>query len=191
MNRLVIYLSLSVALVAGMYFGMQIANNGLWPDSFWEIKYIQVLDILISVTIAVFVVSEISKQFNYGLKQRELVAGCIDEYEKALSSAYDCFSRYAREPIKGNAQEVLRLLKAASNHLSIMIEVISSVQCSVPEHMRDKFETCFMSLKIAMTDSPFGSDKGAVKDAARLDKIDAAYCNARKGMFKAKLCLYK
>jgi len=181
-------LLLGCAMLLGVYAGMQVVGRGILPTAFWDMKFIQIFDIAVSITLAVGVTAVITKQLNYSLKQRELVAGCITEYEGALCRVYDSYSTYTRSPNKEQAQEILRLHKATSNSLTIMLSVLKTVGRN---NKSETHENCYLRLKGATTDSPFGLDKKPVVDTARLDKIDTAFCEARKELVAQKLALYR
>lgn len=177
----------AIIFCLGAYAHMQFVSHWSVPNEFWDFKFIQVLDILVTITIAVFVTSIISKKLNYNLKQKELLAACISEYENTLRETYDSFSDYARHPTRDAAQKVIRLHKSASNSLSLMISVLTSIgeTKNISSH-----ENSYLKYKASMTDSPFGTESASIKDTARLDKIDISFCDARKNLMQQKLDLF-
>jgi len=193
MKRLVLPIICTVTLLAlcvGMYIGMQITSRGLMPSTFWDVKFIEVFQLCVGIILAVVVTYVISTHINYNLKQRELVAGCVAEYEESLRKIYDSFAEYSRTPTKDKAQHILRLHKTASNCLDIMLGVLASSNAPATITSRENHENNYMRLKSAITDSPFGSDKKQISDLSRLDRIDTAFCAVRKSLVQCKLALY-
>ena len=189
MKRLVTPSLCFVSLLIGMYIERTIAVQGTTSPEFWDVKYIEVLQLGVGILIAVFVTYTLSNKINNNLKRREVVAGCVAGYERSLHQVYDLFCEYAARPSTELADRIIRIHRYASNNLNVMLDVLKSNNFPADGVNRELHENHYFKFKAAMTDSPFG--RGTEKpNETRLSEIDTTFCAASKALIACKLAIY-
>ena len=183
-----VVMAFACGMLVGCIFDHYALCGATLPSRFYDITLVDILDILLKLCIAVFITAAVSKRLSHEARRREIQAECIGTYEQGLDSLYDSFSQYCKAPSKELSQEVLRRFKASGMLLSLAVTICQSKR---RRKTSVDLEKDFLSLKAAVTDSPFGTERTSVKDTARLDKIDTAFRSARKSLVTEKLSLYK
>lgn len=175
----------------GLCLGHEIEKNFFCGSGFYDITLLQIIDLLVKIILGISVAFLISKKVNYLLRKKELMISCVSEYEKQIVLPYDLFLSLSIKPSSAKQRDVLAAFRRASNALEVFRELTVDISEPQLKSMAKDCYTDFLRLKTAITDTPAGLTKDVHPGDVKIQNVEKAFGEAKKGILKCKLQIYE
>jgi len=187
-NKLPIVSFLACGMLIGIPLGVIITNQCALSSVFLEVKLIQLIQLLMTLLIAIFLTYFINMLVNRDLKKSDIVCNLIDTYQNKLSDIFILGESYFQNADYEKQREIISSLKTASILLSIIIEL------KMDKHNKkfinyDGLWNDFIKFKIILTNSPFG-EKNPKYSLEVIYNFESKYKLISGKLYNCKLKLY-
>jgi hypothetical protein len=186
-NNLLIPLISLLAFSLGTLFGCVFTSWCRIKDSFFDIRLLEIIQLSITILIAIIVSYFISGKIGRDLKKRETINDLISKIQGSLNEVLSCGYEYIGKPERAIGRKIIIIFKNLSMLMSIISEIrkLDSKTLNYDETLHMEF----VKFKEAITDTPFGQ-KNASYSSDRIDKIQDKFNLLSKMLFDCKIRLF-
>jgi hypothetical protein len=191
-NKRTGFLAAFSVLALALLIGMAIILAKKWgtiEPNFYSVKITDLAQFVITVLVAVFITCFIAHRNNLDLKQCEIMSGLIDELRHDIRDIFLLGKKYIQEKNKESEIQLRQQIQAASQLLSIVLELQKGCGLSGNRDFEKVCKKEFIGFKKALTDSPFG-ERGKYPEA-QISKFYLKYHHLVRTLYSYKLSLYK
>lgn len=176
-----------IIFLIGIAAGTTIANWQLIIPTFFQLRFIEIVQTIIALTIALFITYYVNSRVGQNLKKREILCELLSDIEGKVNEALTLGYDYLQEPTAGRQSEINRCFK----HLSIMISIIKGTEKPGKKCLAHDatIHQKFLKFKGSLTDKPFSTKTMPTSDTL-LANIQSAYSSLLKTLYEYKLTLY-
>lgn len=152
---------LLVGLLAGGIITVSITKWSFLKDDFFKIKLIEILQIITTLSIALFITFFIGTKINYDIKKKEIFVGLLERFKKDLSEVFSLINEYINiekddmMQTRGEEKKILVKFTELSCTLAIIVDPRYKDLIKEQEYLLK----AFIQFKAVVTDNPFGSQK--------------------------------
>ena len=173
------FLCILITLPFGYLFGILTTNWACLNHKFFEVSYIQVVQAVITIVIAVFITQYVSERLNNSKNIKEIVLGLFDDFKDLVRNDFKIVENYMEKPSTDLEKQILNFFTRANFELTD-IQEITSHQIVVANFYLDKsIEEDLLNLKKLVTE-PFGIKKPSYSDKVKREIHSAYHCLLRK-----------
>lgn len=188
-NKFPIIITFIVASLFGVIIGISLSKWSILQNDFFNFTLIDILDITLTIVIALVVTYYIRTQINYNMKKREILVQLIDRFQVQLKELYTAVSRFLSDAESVNKQTIISEFKTTSIFLNSLLQIADDVKAQCDFGMdRKELENAFFHFKESVTDTPFERESF---DEERCIKIHTTYFAFDHQMVKCKLSLFQ
>lgn len=187
-NKIASLLLIILGVLVGIPIGVIIINWGIAGSSFLEVKLIQILELLLTILIAVFVVYFINSLVNRDLKKRDILFDLINAFQDRIAEIFTLGNNYIKQPDLEKERTIKSSFKAARILLSV-IKDIKKDELVEKILEDDRLVNHFLEFKISLTDSPFGEKQPAYSESD-LKEFQHRYEILSGDLYRCKLKIY-
>ena len=186
-NKFLIIIIGILCFFLGTLFGCLLPSWGRIGPFFFDIKLIEIIQLSVTILIALTVSYFISGRIGRDLKKRDLVSDLVSRIQSSLSETLSLSYEYINKPDKEKGKKVIINFKNLSMLLGIMSDVMKSDEKLLD--YEDSLHGDFLKFKEAVTDTPFGQKK-PVYSSDRIDKVQERFNVMSKRLHECKMKLY-
>jgi len=186
-NRFLIVVVGILCFSLGILFGCLLPSWCRIGPFFFDIKLIEIIQLCVTILIAITVSYFITGGIGRDLKKRDLISDLVSRIQSSLSETLGLSYEYINKPDKEREKKVIINFK----NLSMLLGIMSDVRKS-DEKLLDYDESLhgdFLKFKEAVTDTPFGQRK-PVYSSDRIDKVQERFNVMSKRLQECKMKLY-
>lgn len=187
-NRIILIPGILIALLVGLVLGCFIPVWCNIQPNFFNVRIIEIGQLILPILIAVFVSYLISRGITYDLKYREIILEILSKLQTNLSEVLEVGYDYMRKPNSDKQKKILRQLK----NISMMVGLLKELkrQKRNIQIYDSTLSSAFLGFKIALTDSPFG-ETSPVYDTSREGMIQEKFDVTVKKIYEFKLRVFE
>ena len=132
---------------------------GAWTrvsKTFLDIKATDIVGLLITVALGLFVASWIARFVNYDAKRRELFIKALEKLDLTIASNYSSMLDYMRNHSVPKSRSITKGFSSATKQVGLIQQIQKETQF-LSENDCQQLEILILKFKGAVTDSPFGT----------------------------------
>jgi len=148
----------------------------------------QILQLLLTILIAVFIVYFINSLVNRDLKKRDIIFDLINTFQNGITEIFTLGNSYIIQPDLEKERRIKSSFKAASILLSV-IKDIKRDELMEKIFEDDRLVNHFFKFKIFLTDSPFGEKEPAYSESD-VNDFQHKYGILLSYLYRCKLKIY-
>ncbi|NKE71858.1 hypothetical protein [Candidatus Manganitrophus noduliformans] len=187
MNKYLVSAIAFVFLMMGIAIGSAISYWNLINSSFFQVRMLEIVQLTVTVSIAVFVTYFINSKINHEIKKKEMLNDLISRFQNHLTDVVDLGYDYMENPNKEKERSIIRKFK----NLGVLLSIIKDIKTSEDESLKydETLYLDYIKLKGSITDTPFGQ-KGPKYSEEAKRKVEDHYCSLLNRLYECKLKLY-
>ncbi len=175
-------------LLIGILAGVIIAGNCVGDPSFLKIKLIEIIQLCVTILIAIFFTYIIHSLVSRNIRKSDMVFDLLNTFQTQISGLFVLGERYMRDPKQEEQSAILSSIKAASVSLGVINDLRNENVWRKILHY-DSVMRAFREFKAALTDSPFG-EKDREYPLATIRRFESRYKTISAHVYQAKLRLF-
>lgn len=156
-------------------------------SSFFDIKLIEIIQLCVTILIAITVSYFISGKIGRDLKKRDIIDDLILKIQTNLGETLSLGYDYINKPEKVKERKVIINFKNLSMLLGIMSDV-KKLDSKLLDY-DESFHGGFLKFKETITDTPFGQKKPTYS-SDRVDKIQEKFNVLSKRLYECRIKLF-
>jgi len=147
-----------IFLLIGFFIGVIISKWNYLKDIFYEIKLIEIIELLSSIIITLIVGYFITNKINLLSKRNDIIHNLFIKYQESFTEIYNEFNDYIKQPNEYKFNILLSSFKKSSVILNMIINAKKNKICNLDQFEEDinKIKKKFREYKILITDDPMG-----------------------------------
>jgi hypothetical protein len=173
--------------VVGVLSGCILTSWGWISQLFFQVKLIEVIQLFVTILIAIIVGYFITGGIARGLKKRDVISDLISKIQNNLSVTLSLSYEYIKTPDSEKERRVLINFKNLSMLIGIATDV-SKIDNALLDHHK-ALHNDFLRFKEAVTDTPFGQ-KEPNYSSKRTDSVQEGFNAISKRLYEYKISLY-
>jgi hypothetical protein len=156
-NSIFLYLASLLFLPIGIIAGVVLCE---WEKetgpNFFRFTLTDVLSILVTIGIGIFITFFLSKKTNSDFRKRDIIIDITNRYQQAIENAYSSGCRYMENSNIDTQQNVLASLKMAGIAISPLKRIVNHCEIDTIKESSNQLFEQYRELKKILTDTPFG-----------------------------------
>ena len=152
--------------------------------NFFDIRLIEIVQVLTTLFIAIFITYFINKQINNELRKKEILNTLFEKSHILLKDILTLSLTYINNPEEESEQKIKLLFQEVSKLISIIKKADNNLNKSNSSNLRKYF----LSFKKSITDTPFGTQKKFPHD--KKYEIIMNYQFLSNSVYKSQLDLF-
>lgn len=186
-NNLIITSIAIICLFLGILIGSIFPTWYYFKTSFYDVKLIEIVQIVVTILIAFFATYFISSKINNNVKKREIASELLLKFQDNLTNVLELGYEYIALPDDIKRKKIVNMFKKASMLLGIIIDVKKKNKSLIK--YEESFYEDFLKFKDALTDTPFGQ-KTPKYSEERIVQLHDNYEVLLKKLYECKINLY-
>ena len=183
---LFIILGVSIFLF-GILFGGFITDKGWASTTFFQFRLFELMQLAVTITIALIVAFFINRKINHMIKQKDLLKDVLEKFQGDLNEVARVGYDYINGPDKIKEGKVKKGFKDLGIWLSILKDIKEKGHAMT--EYNESFFADYMNYKELITDDPFGTEN-PVYTSDRRERIQSQYGVLLSRIYKCKIDLY-
>jgi hypothetical protein len=167
-NIIVLLLASLIFLPLGIITGSLLCKWNIIGDDFFKFTLTDVLTIMVTIGIGVFISFFLSRRTSNDFRRREILLEMINKYQKSVEKMYYVGSKYMDKQDLPSQRDVISCVKMVGINFSTLKNIIAQCQISSVEEVPRRIFRHYYSLKIVLTDTPFGQQGVAYSVAKKI-----------------------
>ena len=177
-----------IGIIIERVFSQNLINR---PQEFYNARLFEILQLISTIVIAVFVTYYIKISTSHALKQKEILYELLSNFQNQLNDIVKLGYDY----VNSHSLEEQRRIIIMFKNLSILLGIISEAKKpkNVLPIIDDRsFHLSFIKLKKSITDKPFSkhSTLNSENSEKMITQIQQSYSRLLSVLYKCKLNLY-
>ena len=190
-NNIIVFLLASlIFLTLGVILGSLLCKWDKVGDDFFKFTLTDVLSILVTIGIGIFITFFLSKRTSNDFRRREVLLEMINKYQKSIERMYSIGSQYMEKLDLSTQRKVISSVKMAGINFSTLKSIMTQCQISSVEEMPNRLFKDYHNLKIVLTDTPFGQ-QGVTYSVGKKIKYEEKYQALINELYSIKYNLFK
>ncbi len=170
----------------GIVVGTVMPNWISVKAKFYDIRLIELIQLFITIIVAVFITYLISTRISYNIKKKEMHYDFISKFQDLLTDIIQNGYNYIDKPDNQKERIIKRLFKDANIRVGIMININNADKKFCIDA---SFYSEFVKLKETLTDTPFGQKLPKYSED-KIKHIEDQYGLLMNKIYECKLKLY-
>ncbi|MFA5926949.1 MAG: hypothetical protein WCT32_01225 [Patescibacteria group bacterium] len=143
-----------IFFVIGFVISALVLRWNILPDKFWDFSFSNLLNLLVTIIVALFVTHYISESVSDSSKKKEIVLGFLADFRSAIEKTLNSANDYTSNPSDQKAGRVDYDFNCAMHQLN---DIKKFTEAKIIEDFcfDDNLENCFLKYKMAVTNDPF------------------------------------
>lgn len=148
---------LVLGVLMGIPVGVIITNWPTTSTTFFEIRLVQIIQLVLTVLLAVFIAYIVQSSVRKDLRRLEMISEVINTFQNMINEIFNLGDSYIRKPNREKQREILGALKKAGNKLSVIKDMKEHTAGRKFIKYEGHLTKDFWAFKRALTESPFGA----------------------------------
>lgn len=182
-----IILTCLISLPIGLLFGIIISNWGWLGQSFFQVRFVEILHLVVTFMIALFITYLVNTKLNYDIKKKEMLIDLLAKFQSNLTELLELGYDYINTPDKNKQGKIVSGFKKLSLSLGLILDINKSSGYFKKDE--DPFSQGFLKFKESLTDTPFGQKTPKFSED-KIKQIEESYSSLLKRLYECKLKLY-
>lgn len=144
-----------VLFLLGGIIGVVFSNNCYLDQFFSDVKITDIVQIIVTLIVAIYVTTIVNNQSSAYLKKREILIELLDNLNKEINAVHDNFQLYIGNKDDASARNILNHLKNYSVQYNYLRKLKSYDSLKGIDFVDDSLINNYLLYKSTITNSPF------------------------------------
>jgi hypothetical protein len=158
-NKVILFIIIFVIFLFGFICGGLLSNWDIIKCTFFEVKITELVQIILTLIIAIFITSFVTTRTSNKIRRRDMVLDLVSKLHNCIDKIYEIGCNFLEKPIDEDKSNILGRFRDAGNTLHIIEKIQNTKNIKELEGFNVSIiKELFFQFKKELTDSPFRKD---------------------------------